>query len=585
MVVILFLFQFSNLSTMYTSRATNNSSQKETAPITQEQTLTSSDLFSDISYSTAVIGDKKNIETQIATEWCVYIKRYYCHYNDLQALNENLSQHCKLVILNADVVNTKEDIHILAEMTKLGINIIFTSLPDTSIIESSQTLQKILGIKKVLSENFYTNGMTFFDGFLLGGKTTYHKLKKHIPYFELTSGTKAYAVGEMKNQTAKKVKNEELPPVIWRAYYDNSFVFSVNSDFFKDHTGLGMLTSMLSEMNEYFIYPIVNAQNIVCQNYPYLSNENSAEIQKRYYHSTKSFCENVLWPDLAQILDSTGDKLTGMIAPKFEYSDSEEEILADSVNYCFRQTEKISGEVGISGDQMESKSFYTEKIDEDSATLSELLPDYHFKVFSPGEMPESIYKQYVGNTQKDTVLSNIRTIVTQKEADQRPVLSFYNNDILSMANTIDGFSHTDEEDLYLRSIETALGYSSASLDFSHVIYPTSMQDDWTKLSRNFSRYLTTYWAEFREVFDQVTVSDADTKARRFLSLTYNSFRQNNNITLSISDFQKEASFILNLSNERITSVSDGTFAEIEPNKFLVTATAKDVVIKVTADIE
>lgn len=585
MITILFLFLFSNISTFYTSKATNNSNEDTSVKITANQTIENVDLASTISYTTAIVGNEKDSKTKLAKEWCIYIKRSYCQYDDLASFHDNLSQHCKLLIVNADEVHTTSDINILIDLTKLGINIIFTSLPDTSIIESSERLQLMLGIKRVISENFQTDGITFFEGFLLGGKTTYNKLKKHVPYFELTSGTKTYAVGVIKNQTKKKIKNEELPPVIWRAYYDNSFVFAVNSDFFEDHTGLGMLTSMLSETNEYFIYPIVNAQSIVFQNYPYLSNENTSEISRKYFHSTKSFCENVLWPDIVSILSSTGDKFTGMIAPKLEYSNTDEEILSDSLEYYFRQNEKISGELGISGDQMESKSYYEEKLKLDSKELNSLLPDYTFTVFSPGKMPESVYGKYINTTDEDSILSSIHTIVLPKEIDGNAILSFYNDSVLSMANTIDGFSHSDEEDLYLRSIETALGYSCASLDFTRLIYPTYIQDDWTKLSQNFSRYLDTYWAEFREVFDSVTVSGADEKARQFLALSYNSFRQNDTITLSITNFHKEASFILNLSNERIVSVSDGTFSRIEPNKYMVTATKKDVVIKVTAYAE
>ena len=585
MLTILFLFQFSNLSSMYTSRATNNNSQQQTEYLHANETVQHTDLMSTSSYTTAIIGDDLNIETSIAKEWCVYVKRTYCEYKDLQTFLNKLSQHCKFVILGADAVSTQSEIDILKEITDLGINIIFTSIPDSSLIESSDTLQQILGIKRIISKNFYTNGMTLFEGFLLGGKTTYHKLKTHVPYFELRSGTKTYAVGEVKGQKAKKIKNEELPPLIWRTYFNNSFILAANGEFFEDHTGLGILTSMLSETDDYFIYPIVNAQSVVCQNYPYLSNENSPEMSKHYYHSTKSFCENVLWPDFAQILDHTGDKFTGMIAPKFEYSHSEEKILAKSIDYYFRQSEKISGELGISGDQMESKNFYTKKLKEDSKVLKKYLPNYAFKVFSPGKMPEEIYKDYIGKKNRDTILSDIHTILLSKETEKKPILSFYNEEILSITGTIDGFSHTDEEDLYLRSIETALGYSAATLDFTKVVYPTSIQDDWTELSRNFSRYLSTYWMEFRNAFDQVTISNADIKARRFLALTYNSFRRDNTITLSISNFQNEASFILNLSNEQISSISGGTFLKIEDDKYLIAASEKDIVIRLAADVK
>ena len=583
MLAVLFLFQFSNLSVLYTSKATINHIAEEKIAVHAKESVTAEVLKNDQDYTTAIIGSDSNFEANLAVEWCMYLKRSYARFEDLQEFYTNTSKNCTLLIINSIVVDTSADIRILEQTCSTKINIIFTSLPDTELIQSSKTLRNILGIHTIKSEAYQTSGMTIFEGFLLGGKTSYEKLKKNIPYFKLQSGTKTYIVGEVKNQKKKKVTNEELPPIVWRYHTDKNFVFAVNTDFFSDHTGLGMLTSMLAETEDYLIYPIVNAQAVLCQNYPYLSNENTDEISEKYYYQTQSLSQNVLWPDIISILDATGEKFSGMIAPKFEYSNSLDGVSSNTISFYYKQTEQVSGNLGLSGDQIEGGTFYDTKIKYDTKIFKQKVPSYIFTIFAPGKMPETIYKPYL-TSKKENILSNIRTLVLNKENQSEPILSFYNDRILCMADTINGFSHDNDEDLYLRSIETALGYCTTSLDFTQVYYPTADSDDWTRLSKNLAKYMQTYWMEFRRGFDQMTVAEADKCARRFLALNYDTFRQGNTINLSIRNFQKKASFILRLSNEKITSIKGGTYKKMEANVYVINADKKNVILTV-ADSE
>lgn len=583
MIAILILFQFSNLSAIYTSEAMKNKNAEKEIEITADKTIQSNDLMQETTYTTAVIGKFTYEEANIAEEWCLYTKRTYNRFDTLDAFMDNASNRCKVLITGAECIKTESDVEILERLSKSGIHIILTSLPATSFIENSEKFRQLIGVRNIYQDNYKLNGITLYEGFLLGGKTYYDKFTDRIPYFHLQSGTKTYITGRIRDQKKLGIRNEELPPIIWRNQIENSFVFVVNYDFFHDHTGLGMLSAMFSETQEYYIYPIVNAQNVICQNFPYFSNENSKEISEQYYHSSKSFYENVIWPDMVSILNATGDKFSGMIAPKLEYSDKTQEVYANSVSFYFKQSEKVTGDLGLSGDQMESYTYYEEKLKYDSKIMNELASEYIFTIFSPGDMSEAVYSKYLGNKEEDTILSNIRTLVTKKELGEKPILSFYNNEIVAMTNTIDGFSHTDAEDLYLRSIETALGYSSVALDFTRVLYPEDKKDDWTKLSKNLSRYLETYWKEFRKGFKQVTVSQTDDRIRKFFALNYNVYRREHTINLSITDFQEEASFLLNLNHERIVSATGATFVEMERGRYLIVASDENVSIEVTDD--
>lgn len=585
LIAILFLFQFSNISALYTSKATINSNADKEITLTASTTIQSDKLHNTADYTTAVIGNKGTSGTNILIEWCTYTKRTYNRFNNLETFFDDLSKNCKLLILDGKEIENSTDISILLDIAQRGIHIFFTSLPNAAVIEHSPKLATLLGIQSIQDQSIKTNGITLYEGFLLGGQKNYKHMKKTMPYFKLESGTKKYMVGMIKDPKKKHIKNEDLPPVIWRNAYKNSFVFSVNTDFFKDQTGLGILTAMWSETETYYLYPIVNAQSIVFENYPYLSNENKETIQKNYYYTPKTLCENILWPDITSILNATNDKFTGMITPQLEYNDTADSINKNTLNFYFKQTEKVSGELGISGDMLTTDSSMADtKIAKDTKTMNELVPSYLYTIFAPGSMPESSYSKYIGKTSdgKDNVLSHIRTIVDKKENAEN-ILSFYQDNILRMAGTIDGFSHTDAQDLYVRSIETALGYSSINLDIKRVLYPENEKDDWTKLSKKFSSYLGTYWKTFRDAFDQTTISEADQKARQFFAVTYDTYRYDNTINLNVSNLHNSASFILNLTNEKVDAVSGGTFTRIEKDRYQISVTEKNVTISVSAD--
>lgn len=583
MITILLLFQFSNISANYVSKSMYNQNAEEHVSISSTQILDREVLELPENYNTAIIGSPRNQEANIAEEWCIYTKRTYQRFMNLREFIANPSSYCTMIILNSISVCTKKDVDILYHQSKLGINIILTSLPNTTFIRSSEKFKRLIGIRGVYQATYRISGMTLYDGFLLGGKTTYKKLEKSVPYFRLRSGTKTYITGYIKRQKELNIKNEDLPPLLWRNQTEDSFVFVVNCDFFQDHTGLGMLSAMLSEAMPYNIYPIVNAQNVVCQNFPYLSNENSDKTAEHYYYTSKALCENVLWPDMVSILNATEEKFSGMIAPKLEYSNKEHNVSTDSISFYFDQNEKISGDLGLSGDQMENLARYEDKIKYDTEAMAKLAPHYKFTVFSPGNMPEFIYKHYLGEKGQDSILSSIRTLITKKGLDTNPIISFYDNKILQMTTTIDGFSHKDVEDLYLKSIETALGYSSIYLDFTRAIYPTKRGDDWTRLSNNLSRYLSTYWRTFRKGFDQVTVSESDKKARRFLALDYYSKREKDSIQLNIVNIKESASFLLCLNDEKVVSVKGAEYIEMERGKYVINTSSDKVLIEVAAD--
>ena len=130
----------------------------------------------------------------------------------------------------------------------------------------------------------------------------------------------------------------------------------------------------------------------------------------------------------------------------------------------------------------------------------------------------------------------------------------------------------------MKSIETALGYSSILTDMSQVVYPESEDDGWEKLSEKFAANTETYWKKFQD-FDGTTVSECDRRIRNFLSLSYTEERKNDIITLEKESTEGSSWFILRTHNEEIDKIVGGSYKEIEEDVWLIQADSNTVAIK------
>ena len=129
---------------------------------------------------------------------------------------------------------------------------------------------------------------------------------------------------------------------------------------------------------------------------------------------------------------------------------------------------------------------------------------------------------------------DVRTFVVADEDATSPIISYATDHITQQKVTSAGITHTFSDDLKLRSMETALGYSNITLDLLSVTYPETEQDSWEKMLRKISPNLTTFWKPF-EAFTHTTLSESDQRIRRFLAIDYEQERQDDNITVRLKN--------------------------------------------------
>lgn len=589
MVIIFFLFQFLNMAKDHWNDYSENQYAVDVNELSgADNVYVAPDSYELDQQSTGLIpwekkkcvvcigSNESNTMGEMIGNWALYMKRKISYYESISAYENAISKKTQdtpqFVLVDPDFINwddTKQ-IRSLQTCVENGISVIFGKLPDVSIIGSHKLLRRLLGIDEIVQESVTGNGIHLYSGFLLGGEVIYKAYNEEeeknqdmeltFPWYHLTSGTKIYMKGMLEDPT---VNIQEYPPLIWRKNFTTASVFAVIGDYMTDATGLGMLTAMLSEMQSYTIYPVVNAQNFIAANYPAAANENSSILRQMYSQTMRGFLRDVVWPAFSSINIKTSFSLSSMMTIQFDYTDTAKPNSED-IQYYMEAVNEEEGEMGYSAYNVSNTSI-SEMISEDADFWNKTLPDYQFASLYYGDYSQKAVQGILDNF----FMQHVRTVIGNVDTTS-DVVGYVNNQVTRQNTLIDGYEHTFRQDLRIRSVETALGYTSILADVSKAAYPQSDEDGWEKLSEKLMANTITYWKPF-SAFSGTTVSQSDSRIRRFLSLNYEEVanESNNKILIHASEGDETAWFVLKTNGEVISDVAGGTYEKIEDNVWLI----------------
>lgn len=584
MLLLLSMFQFSGvLKENWNQYDTNMYEEEAKNCLSSDSLVFAEKLEADQnkSYVLYVGNANDNAVGTVVTIWATYTKRRLFVCSNLEKCTIDKEKPPEVVLIDSNYVDWNTEVSILENMVDEGVNLIFCNLPPIKVIDGNENIKRLLGITFVSAPNMQLEGIKLFGGFLLGGEEWYsadnkevenQDLNLKVPWYSVTSGTKTYMVGMIDKKVYSEVKNEFLPAIIWRNSIDKARIFVVNGDYLSTNTGIGILDAMMAELNEYEIYPIVNAQTIVALNYPVLADENNAEMMKRYSQSSNAVLRDLVWPGVISLTTRMNAKLTCMIGSQMNYMDNALPD-ADRLDYYFKIIREQEGEIGLSGTQIDGYSL-EDKLQKDNQLFSNYLPNYKFTSFYSDKKELSNSLENLDSP----LLQGVNTILS--DYDEHKELAFYaTKNVMVLNGTIDGFSHTFSEDLRVKSLETALGYSTIVADMKKVLYPTQESDEWQNLYEDFSRYTMTYWSDFA-AFEKTTLTESSNQMRKFLAMDFSDTRTGDEIMLHVKNRKEEGCFLLRTHGESIIDIEGGSYEKIEEDAFLIRAKKDTVSIKV-----
>ena len=584
MFVLLFLFQFSMVlrdrQNTYDVNSNLAPKQNDGKNVWKNEELDPASVGTTDRRYVLFVGDSSSDMAEAVSRWCTYAKWDISKCSSMEKFKENDKNLPGMLILESEKYALDDNLKKIEELEQKGVIIVFGCLEDPKNIEKNQELQDFLGIYKIVSKKTELTGAKLFEGLLLGGEVVYETpedkderdrqdLQLNVPWYQVGSGTKTYMVGLLDQSKQKEtVENEELPTLIWRNGIRNGSIFCVVGDYMKDSMALGLLDGMVAEASSYYIYPVVNAQNLSMINFPVFADENNEQMMELYSQSITGMARDIMWPSLISIVEKGGLKMTCFMQPQTNYEDGIEPTSRDLVFYL-KQMKEQNAEAGLSLQYKNAESL-RDKLNQDAEFFRKADSSYKYGAAYTEEKDLDIVKALM-NTE---LMKNVSTLVCEYTEDE-PVISYCTDSVTLQSVTSDGMNYTYSDDIRMRSIQSSLGYTNVMLNMQKIFWPERKKDRWQIMQKRFSSNLLTYWKNFTG-FDSTTLSESNTRTRTFLNLDFSETRTDDAIILKTSE--SGSWFILRTHGEEIEEIEGGTQKKLEDNVYLIQA--QDTTVKI-----
>lgn len=583
MMLVLFMFQFSGII-----RKKYNNFDENKYAVSEKNDLNKNNVFTvltdedkvvkSISGYIVYIGDINTKTGNTVYEWCNYTKRNLLVYKTVSQYHRYNEKYPDAILIDSDYVNIDRDIDTFSLLTDYGINLVFCTLPSYSEISENQRFEQLCGISPH-SESVNASGLKLYSGFLFGGEAWYTKendpdgkfqnMNLTIPWYNTSNATKTYMSAVVESEDGSKIDNEDQPAVIWRKSHDHAYVFCINGDYIKDISGIGILTAIMSESKDLDIYPVVDSQSVIVNNFPMFSFENDDAVEKYYLRNTSSLLENVIWPDISNLAESTGARFTFMAAPQINYSDNNL-VSVREMDYFFRLFSEISSEAGLTTTRDDATSI-DEKLTADAGIFSNYLSNYKFtSIIARKDELENVLSS------KNSLIDDVNTIVTDsQDYGGTKLFSYVNDNVINVECPVTSDKYTYSDDFRQRCFQTALAYTNIEFNMTGVCNPDDEKELWNEEIKSKSTALTSYMKNSK-MFTKCSISQADKRIREFMAADY-SYKQNSSyVSLDITGAQDTARFIVRLRTGGVENVSGAVCTKVEKGVYLITAQSKHV---------
>ena len=556
MMLVLFMFQFSGII-----RKKYNNFDENKYAVSEKNDLNKNNVFTvltdedkvvkSISGYIVYIGDINTKTGNTVYEWCNYTKRNLLVYKTVSQYHRYNEKYPDAVLIDSDYVNIDSDIDTFSLLTDYGINLVFCTLPSYSAISENQRFEQLCGISPH-RESVNASGLKLYSGFLFGGEAWYTKendpdgkfqnMKLTMPWYNTSNATKTYMSAVVESEDGSKIDNEDQPAVIWRKSHDHAYVFCINGDYIKDISGMGILTAIMSESKDLDIYPVVDSQSVIVNNFPMFSFENDDAVEKYYLRNTSSLLENVIWPDISNLAESTGARFTFMAAPQINYSDNNL-VSVREMDYFFRLFSEISSEAGLTTTRDDATSI-DEKLTADAGIFSNYLSNYKFtSIIARKDELENVLSS------KNSLIDDVNTIVTDsQDYGGTKLFSYVNDNVINVECPVTSDKYTYSDDFRQRCFQTALAYTNIEFNMTGVCNPDDEKELWNEEIKSKSTALTSYMKNSK-MFTKCSISQADKRIREFMAADY-SYKQNSSyVSLDVTGAQETARFMNELPEE------------------------------------
>ena len=469
---------------------------------------------------------------------CAYMKKSYVYYDTFGAQALDAS-----VVVIAKPLSPDQS-ELLLAACRSGISVIFAGMPSIASEDEDPALWNLLGLNGVGDTTDETTGLRMYDGFLLGGQITYEDINDRYTHYQLRVGCRVFAAGLLGDPDDPEV---EIAPVLWRVGVEGGYAFVISTDLMRRHAYAGIFSAAYAQVRETTVYPVVNAQALLIDNFPFLTEENTDTLRAFYHQSCSGLFINRLLPDISATLNLYGYPMSCTFSGSLDYTTA----LSNRAQWSMlREYIRLiigrQGEMGVSAFSL-NEGTHTKKLLLELTLHNREAKGYTLTVLARDNMPLSELKILL---RQDSRLSSIQTVVASREEDMERY-EYLTPKVVQVPSTVNLNHFDDHADLEMRGMQTLTLSCVMKGDIERVIYPTGTNDDWVNVHEEWTETLSAASAAFKDL-SRVNVTEAGARARNMLNSSVAYKAEGDTTTLAISGATYPAYFLYRRAGYAIT---------------------------------
>lgn len=400
-----------------------------------------------------------------------------------------------------------------------------------------------------------------------------------------------------------QVTSQEGHPIIWSHNSGQGKYIVCNSRERDDKNNYGIYTSILSQLKEDYIYPVMNMKLFFIDDFPSPVPEGNFErIYQETGLSTADFYRRLWWPEMLNngekynvkytglIIENYGDQVKGPFMPLANVN------ARNSLIVYGRELLKAGGELGIHGynhqslapagygqDSLgyatwESQADMEESLRELKRYISDAYPGYEIHAYVP---PSNILSPE-GKAAVKNVFTDIKVysslwngLATAKQYFQNFQLNA--DGTCELPRVTSGHVSASEK---MWENYIVVNYNGVFSHFVHpdeIFYEESENLTWTMMKQGLTDLLSELQNRFGWL-EPVTATEGYEKMKDYFQMDYRVTRSEDGIKINAWDFHQPLTFILR-TDKKIGSVTGGSAKRIQANAYVLTVTDADFEIK------
>lgn len=462
-------------------------------------------------------GLTKTMEAQLG-----FLKESYGIAESVEELKASENESIGLLIVTKEQLSNKE-FQWLANQVWKGKNIFFACLPEPELLKKRE-VQNLLGIRGLNEIEEFEEVRTSKE-LLLGTIAETKDMEIKAWNLKLEQKTQVFA-----SALIEGVENEKLPPLFWRYIQgeDTGRVYACNGSLAETPLGYGMVSLILCDLNEYYIYPVINAFCVMVDGMPYTKNWKSGFLEDLYYRDALGMQRDLFFPEFKRCTELYEMPITYFSPDYEELKTAKEEELIYYLQELLAKGNEIGLHMGTG----------------DTVTLGE----QHTRIVD-WEAGFSFLDEETGNIQLPVILSSMNSY--------------------------------EKSRLYMDGSLRGMGLLTLMVDLDEILRAKELAEfsegedtDWVEYCKIMESVLGTYQQNYQWL-DKVTVSEAAQRIRNLLAMEPEYKKEEHGFRIEIGNFNKEAYFLLRTSIP-IHEVEGGSAAFIGEHFYLIRAQEKTV---------